>query len=168
MITTRTLALPLLLALGATTAHAQDLGQHGDWIVTKGSEAGKPLCYMSAAPQTSKGNYTKRGKVYAIITHRPAEQSIGVVSFQAGYPLKKDASVSVSIDAKKTFNLFTQGEFAWTREAGDDQALIKAMRAGNKMVVKGTSARGTLTTDSYSLKGFTAALKATNKACGVK
>ena len=33
---------------------------------------------------------------------------------------------------------------------------------------QGTSSRGTQTTDTYSLKGFTAAYKAINTACGVK
>lgn len=154
--------------IAATPSHAKVLGEHGDWVATQTSEANKPLCYMSSAPQTSKGKYTKRGDVYAIITHRPAEKSIGVVSFQAGYTLKKDAPVTVTIDAKKTFELFSQGEFAWTMEAADDKALVKAMRAGSKMVVKGTSGRGTLTTDSYSLSGFSAALKSINKACGVR
>lgn len=152
----------------ASPAHANVLGEHGDWVATQLSEAKKPLCYMSAAPQTSKGKYKKRGDVYAIITHRPAEKSFGVVSFQAGYTLKKDAPVTVTIDTKKTFKLFSQGEFAWTTEASDDKALVKAMRSGGKMVVKGTSSRGTLTTDSYSLSGFSAALKSINKACGVQ
>lgn len=164
----RTLAVSLLLSLVAPLAHAEVLGEFGDWVAFHGTEAGKPLCYISAEPQKSQGKYTKRGQVYAIVTHRPAEKSVGVVSFQAGYTLKKDAPVRVTIDGKSKFSLFTQGGFAWTREAGDDKALIKAMRAGGKMVVKGTSSRGTLTTDTYSLKGISAALKAINKACGVQ
>jgi hypothetical protein len=36
------------------------------------------------------------------------------------------------------------------------------------MTVVGTSARGTKTTDSYSLAGTGAALEAINKACGVR
>ena len=36
------------------------------------------------------------------------------------------------------------------------------------MIVRGTSARGTLTADTYSLGGFTAGHEAINKACGVK
>ena len=148
-------------------AFAKTIGEHGDWIATKVTEGGKPLCYMSSAPTKSEGKYKKRGAIYATITHRPAEKSTGVVSFQAGYTLKKDAPVTVTIDGKKTFKLFSQGEFAWTTEGSDDQAMVKAMRAGSKLVVKGTSARGTLTTDRYSLSGFSAALKAINKACGI-
>ena len=36
------------------------------------------------------------------------------------------------------------------------------------MVVKGISSAGTKTTDTYSLKGFTAAHAAINSACGRK
>jgi hypothetical protein len=39
------------------------------------------------------------------------------------------------------------------------------MKRGNELVFKGTSARGTLTTDSYSLRGVTAAMKALDAAC---
>ena len=162
-------ALVVFSALAcAQPALAEDLGTFGDWVGFKGSEAGKPLCYLSAEPQKSTGDYTKRGPVYAIITHRPAEKSIGVVSFQAGYTLKDSDPVSVTIDAKTSFSLFAAGEFAWTREAADDKALVAAMRAGSVLVVKGTSARGTATTDTYSLSGFTAAMKAIDTACGVK
>jgi hypothetical protein len=65
----------------------------------------------------------------------------------------------------QSFALFGQGEQAWTRDGNGDAQLVKAMRAGATMVVKGTSARGTLTTDTYSLKGVSAALDAIDKAC---
>lgn len=152
----------------ANPAQAEVLGEHNDWVATQGSEAGKPLCYISAEPQKAEGDYSKRGLTYAIVTHRPAEKSVGVVSFQQGYSLDKAKAVTVTIDGKTTFSLFAQDEFAWTRETADDKALVKAMRGGSTMVVKGTSARGTLTTDTYSLSGFTAAITAINKACGVR
>jgi len=41
------------------------------------------------------------------------------------------------------------------------------MRRGGTLVVKGTSSRGTDTTDRYSLMGFTAAHNAISQACGV-
>ena len=53
-------------------------------------------------------------------------------------------------------------------EEGADAKLVQSMIRGADMVVQGTSSRGTLTTDTYSLKGFTAAYKAINKACKVK
>lgn len=163
-----TAALATLAILTARPAPAAVIAQHGDWIAAKETENGKPACVMSAEPQKSQGNYSKRGPVYAIVAHRPAEKRIGEVSIQAGYTYKKGAPVTLTIDGKNTFKLFTQGEYAWTYEAADDRKLVAAMRAGSTMVVKGTSSRGTLTTDTYSLKGFTAALNAINASCGVK
>jgi invasion protein IalB len=152
----------------AASAEANVLGEFGAWVATQVSESGKPVCYISTRPTKDEGDYTKRGDIFAIVTHRPAEKSIGVVSFRAGYPIKSDVPVTVSIDDKTNFSLFSQGEYAWTRESGDDKALVGAMRAGIHMVVKGTSQRGTLTTDTYDLTGFSAAMDAINKACGVQ
>ena len=42
---------------------------------------------------------------------------------------------------------------------------MRNMRAGANMIVRGKSWRGTNTKDTYSLLGFTAALRAINKAC---
>ena len=75
--------------------------------------------------------------------------------------------MEVEIDGTK-FEMFTNNDTAWSRDAQGDAALVKAMRAGQTMIVRGTSARGTLTADTYSLGGFTAGHEAINKACGVK
>jgi hypothetical protein len=68
------------------------------------------------------------------------------------------------IDGKQ-FSLFTDDDTAWGGDARTDSALVTAMKAGTSMTVRGTSARGTLTTDTYSLAGFTAAHAAIDKAC---
>ena len=69
-------------------------------------------------------------------------------------------------DVKK--KLFTQDDAAWAADKETDQELVQAMIRGHSMVVKGTSSRGTATTDSYSLLGFTKAHKAINTACPSK
>ncbi|WP_246200958.1 invasion associated locus B family protein [Azospirillum brasilense] len=70
----------------------------------------------------------------------------------------------------KSFKLFTDGETAWARDADTDKAVTAAMRdaKGKSMVVKGVSARGTKTTDTYGTDGFAQAYDAINQACGVK
>lgn len=98
-------------------------------------------------------------------THRPGEKVFGEISVEAGYTYKPGSEVEVTIDGQ-TFKLFTQGGNAWAYDEKADQALVNAMRAGQQMVVKGTSTRGTLTTDTYSLTGFTAAMQSIDKACG--
>ena len=64
--------------------------------------------------------------------------------------------------------MFTDGDTAWNRGPLDDTKMVKAMRAGIKMTVKGTSSRGTKTTDVFSLKGFSKAYAMMNKKCGIK
>jgi hypothetical protein len=46
--------------------------------------------------------------------------------------------------------------------------IVAAMRTAETMVVKGTSAHGTATTDTFSLKGMDTAYMAISKACGVE
>ncbi len=142
------------------------IGDYGDWSAFEFSEDGNPACYISSEPTKATGDYEKRGDVFAIVTHRPAEKRIGEVSIIAGYSSKKDSAVAVAIGTQG-FELFTQDDGAWALDAATDKKLVQAMRKGNRMVVKGTSSRGTLTTDTYSLKGFTKAYRAIGKACGL-
>ena len=133
----------------------------------KGQGKGKKFCYMGSPPAKSQGEYSRRGDVHILITHWPAEGTVNVVSVVAGYSYKKGSAVTVVIDGKTAFKLFTDGGQAFANTAADDTALVKAMRAGKSMVIFGMSGRGTETTDTYSLKGFSKAHNAISKACGV-
>ncbi len=159
----------LVFALAAQPSRAQGIkriGDYGNWSSFQFSEDGNLACYMSSEPKKAKGKYKKRGDVFAIVTHRPAEKRLGEVSVIAGYSHKKDSWVEVKIGAQ-TFQLFTQDDGAWAPDAETDKELVRAMRKGRTMVVTGTSTRGTLTTDTYSLSGFTKAYQAINTACGL-
>jgi invasion protein IalB len=170
---TRQAAKPLLipaavLALGVWGAHAEtkEIGHFKDWTAFVDGAGAKKICFIGSSPKKAEGKYTARGATYVLITHRPAEKTVGEVSVEAGYTYKDGSEVVAEVDGKP-FKLFTQDGNAWTHNAQADKVLVQAMRAGSKLVVKGTSSRGTLTTDTYSLAGFTAAYDAINKACGV-
>lgn len=156
-----------MAVLAAAAANAQEaLGAFDDWTAFTDKSSGKQICYVGSKPKKSEGNYTKRGDAYVLVTHRPADKVTGEVSFEAGYTFKSDSAPVVTIGGR-TFTLFSKGSNAWANDAAADRALVAAMKAGAEMVVKGTSSRGTLTTDTYSLSGFTAAYTAIGKACGV-
>ena len=89
------------------------------------------------------------------------------MSISNGYAFKPDSQVSVSVDGK-AFRLFTQGEMAWTKDQSMDDAVTAALQQGALMVVRGVSARGTETMDTYSLKGSVAAYQAVVKECEKK
>ena len=121
---------------------------------------------MVTQPTKAEGNYSKRGDIFALVTHRPGESTKNVFSYITGYTYKKDSDVTVNVN-NKNFTLFTQKDMAWTPSQDEDNRLAEAIRKGSKMVVKGTSARGTLTTDTISLKGSGNAHDAISKECGV-
>ncbi|HVX73439.1 MAG: invasion associated locus B family protein [Devosia sp.] len=56
-------------------------------------------------------------------------------------------------------------EAAWLASMDDEPGFVAALKKGSKLVVHGTSSRGTKTTDTYSLSGVTAAMDAIDKAC---
>ena len=161
------ISVSVVLALPALAQEAKLIDSFGDWEAYRESVGGKAVCYIGSHPKKARGKYKSRGEVYVLVTHRPAEKSFGVVSFKAGYIYEKASEVDVSI-GETTFKLFTDAGHAFAYDDKTDKALIKAMTRGARMVIRGTSSRGTLTTDTYSLKGFTAALKAISKACKVK
>lgn len=152
-----------------STAHAEDprlLGTYGNWLAYTFTENGGKVCYMASQPTSAKGNYSNRGDIFALVTHRPDENKKNVFSYITGYTYQQDSEVQVQIGSKK-FTLFTQDEIAWTPDDVTDNALAEAIRSGSSMVVSGTSSRGTQTKDTFSLKGSGSAHDAINKECGV-
>ncbi len=141
------------------------IGTYGDWSAYTFKENGNKVCYMASQPKTDVGNYTRRGDIFALVTHRPAEKTKDVFSYIAGYPYKADSEVKITASGR-TFKLFTQDETAWTPDPESDRSLSNAIRQGSKMVVKGKSKRGTETTDTYSLSGSGKAYAAISKECG--
>ncbi len=162
--------LTVFLVFGtAAAARAADkvLGLFGDWGAQTFTEGKNTGCSIWSQPTKDKGDYSKRGPIYAYVTHRPWDKRLNEVSISTGYTYKKDSTVQVLIGGQK-FTLFTDGETAWSRSAKDDKALVDAMRRGSSMTVTGVSSRGTQTVDTYSLTGFTKAFETIGKACNVK
>ncbi len=157
----------LFFVSSAQASEPRLIATHGDWSAYVFTENGNKVCYMASQPKKAEGNYTRRGEIFALITHRPAEGTKNVFSYIAGYPYKAGSDVSVKIGSKK-FTLFTQDETAWTPDSETDAALAQAIRAGSSMIVNGTSGRGTLTTDTFGLRGSGKAHDAISKECGVK
>ena len=164
-----TMILAALCVVTVSSAMASEpklIGTYGDWAAYSYMENGKKVCYMASQPKTAVGNYTRRGDIFALITHRPAENTKNVFSYMTGYSYKSDSSVKIDIGGRK-FNLFTQGDTAWAADAGADNALTAAIKGGSSMIVKGTSSRGTLTTDSFGLSGSSKAYNKISQECGV-
>lgn len=158
----------LLLGLaGQAQAQTPELiGNYGDWSAYSFTENGGKVCYMVSQPTKAEGNYSRRGDIFALVTHRPGQNTKNVFSYITGYTYKKDSDVTVEVNGNR-HSLFTEKDMAWTPDQASDNRITDDIRRGSRMVVKGTSSRGTLTTDTFSLKGSGAAHDAISKACGV-
>lgn len=157
----------LALAVTGSAAMAQTVipgGENGDWKAYTFTKGDSTVCYMASAPTKSVGDYSKRDPAFVLVTNDPTTGGRGEVSFVAGYSYKPETSVTVAIGGA-TFELFTAGDKAWTQGPEDDRAIVDAMINGADMIVKGQSSRGTETTDTYSLIGFTATKKLIDKTC---
>ena len=152
----------------ANAADRQLLGTFGDWTAYKMKENGASLCYMASTPQKSEGKYKKRGEIFLIVAHRPKEKAFNVLSLTAGYNYKKNSTAKIQIDKEPAVELFTHEDTAWATDSKIDSKLYALMKAGDKAVVTGKSSLGNTTIDTFSLKGFTRAANAIDKACGKK
>ena len=141
------------------------MGESRDWEAYRTDVGDKRTCFATSIPKSSKGDYKERGTVRIYVTHGPAQNITNEVSVKAGYNYKQQSIVKFNVDGKN-FNMFTYEDGAWAETPELEAKIVSAMKAGNKLLVSGTSSRGTDTEDTYSLFGFTAALKLIDKACG--
>ena len=61
--------------------------------------------------------------------------------------------------------MYTQNDGAWIKNAAEENKLIESLRKGADVVVKGESAKGTKTSDTYALKGLAQALDRVGQEC---
>ncbi|MEM7524288.1 MAG: invasion associated locus B family protein [Pseudomonadota bacterium] len=141
-----------------------------DWSIFKQGAGASRQCWIVSQPVTKTADRggnpvsVKRGDIFLMVSVRPGEQVKNEVSYVSGYPFKPGGSVTMTIGGSK-FELFTEGEGAWTDSADSDDKLVAAMRRGANAVLTGQSSRGTQTTDTFSLLGFTAALNEARTLC---
>ena len=137
-----------------------------DWGAYRYNDNGVRVCFISSAPKKSAGKYdpANRGETRVFVSHGPGKAERNVVQVIAGYNYKKQSDVTVKIDKRK-FTLFTIEDRAYAESEEDDDAMITAMKRGTKMSIVGTSSRGTVTTDTYSLSGFTRTKSIIDKTC---
>ena len=160
----------LLIAAATAIAPAQaatSIGTFKQWGAYTSSESGK-MCFVASQPQSSKYQPDKvasRDPVFFMITSIPAKNIRNEASTIIGYPFAENVKVTVEIDGASQFTMFTDKDSAWIENPAQETDLIAAMQKGNRMTVVGKSRRGTVTTDTYSLSGISAALDAIAKEC---
>lgn len=149
----------MILALSVTPTFAQEvklLQKYNKWAAYI-SEGSPKVCFAVSQPENSTPKNVRRGPIYFYVSHYPGDKVEGEISVKMGYPFPPGGKVTVTIGNDK-FELFTKDEGAFVEKAEDEAKLVAALKAGNSMTIQGRSARGTNTSDSYSLSGTTDAL----------
>lgn len=142
------------------------IGQFGTWGAYSATPNGKKVCFALAKPSSSKTNPPNRPRdpAYAFVSTRPAEKVNNEVSVMIGYALKPGSESTVEVGGA-SFAMYTQGDGLWIKNAAEEERMVEAMRKSADLVVKGVSAKGTETTDTFSLKGLAQALDKIAQDC---
>jgi invasion protein IalB len=153
-------------AAPAGVAEPTLLGRYGDWGAYSATPAGAKVCFALATPKATKTEPAgrKRDPSYLFVSSRPAENVKNEVSVVIGYPFKTSSDATAEIGAAK-FAMYTQNDGAWIKNVAEEARMVDAMRKGADVTVKGTSGRGTTSTDEYSLKGLAQALDKIEQEC---
>jgi len=152
----------------ATHSHAthetgpKKIGQYGDWIAATHQEAGQTVCYAFTRASSSTPSMSGRGEVVLTVAERPSGRD--AVAISAGFAYPANASVTVQVD-QSSFDFYTAQRSAFAR---DGHAAAMAFERGARAIAKSPAPRHGDVTDTFSLRGFTAAYQAINKACPAK
>ena len=142
------------------------IGQFGTWGAYTATPNGKKVCFALAKPASSKTNPPNRPRdpAYAFVSTRPAEKVSNEVSVMIGYTLKPGSESTLEVGGA-SFSMYTQGDGLWIKNAAEEERMVEAMRKSADATVKGVSAKGTETTDTFSLKGLSQALDKIAQDC---
>jgi hypothetical protein len=165
-----------LFALSAGAAAAQEestnrVGANTDWSVFV--EGDPKECWAVSQPKetvnTRDGRVVavRRGDILLFVTYRPSDGDRGEIAFTGGYPFAGDSTVSLDVGGTK-FDLTpdpANAEWAYPASPEEDARIVTALKAGAQAILVGRSSRGTTTTDTFSLLGFTASVEDAAQRC---
>jgi hypothetical protein len=142
------------------------IGQFGSWGAYTAAPNGKKVCFALAKPTSSKTNPPNRPRdpAYAFVSSRPSEKVFNEVSIMIGYALKPGVDSTLDVGGA-SYAMYAQGDGLWIKNAAEEERMVEAMRRAPDAVVKGISAKGTETIDTFSLKGLAQALDRTGQEC---
>lgn len=135
---------------------------YGDWTASLAQGKVK-TCYALARPK-SRSPDGKHDQAYVFIADRPAEKVRNEVSIVMGFPIKEGSAAKAKA-GRSSFDLVAVSNAFFTKDPGDDQHFVDAMKHGGTLTVKASPLKGPAVTDSYALDGFKQALERVQKEC---
>lgn len=140
-------------------------GKFSDWTVyTRGSGRAK-TCYAVSRPTTKSPADVRHGDIFFLVSNWANGDATEQPSLMTGFELKTARSPKARVGSTSV-TMYGAANEAFIAETSDERKLVKQMRAGANMTVEAISARGTVVSYNFSLKGITAALRRTKALCG--
>ncbi len=154
----------------AQPGQPRELSRSGAWIAYAVDDAQRGRsCYVLGTPQSADPPVgPNRTATNLFITHRPRQNVRNEIAVVIGYPFRGNAAARLEIVAaagNQTFQMMTNDRSAFVQNPAQEAQIVTAMRGGRELVIRGTSQRGTATTDRYSLTGISAALDRIAQEC---
>ena len=162
------MGLSLAMALPAAAEPANLLGVFGNWTAYSAGSGSSLTCFALSKPRATRPATAKRGPIYLMVSDWPSRKVKGEAQIVYGYQGNEKGAAALGVGGDKfTFFIRNSGKegSAWLQQLGDNDKLITSMQEHVSAVASGVSARGTKTSDTYSLSGFKDALDKANAAC---
>ena len=155
----------ILISFSARSAEdLKSIGKFKDWETFTVTESDNKICFAQSIPILRAPKKFERNPSRLFITFRPSKDIKDEVSATSGYTFQKEKIVKAKT-GKKTYDFFSQEEFAWILDTEEEQRFIKAMKKASRVMIIGRTEKGKQTIDHYSLMGFTKAYDAAKKNC---
>lgn len=145
-----------------TASAPKEIGTFGDWIAATHGDGPQMVCYALTRAQNSVPKLPSRGEVVLTVSERPTVRD--TVAIEAGFDYPPKATVSVQV-AQTGLDFYTRGSNAYAR---DSKAAVTAFQRGDSAIARSPGPHKEQVTDTFSLKGFSAAYAAVAKACPEK
>ena len=155
----------ILISFSARSAEdLKSIGKFKDWETFTVTENSNKICFTQSIPILRAPKKFERNPSRLFITFRPSENIKDEVSATSGYTFQKEKIVKAKT-GKKTYDFFSQEEFAWILDTEEEQKFIKAMKKASRVMIIGRTEKGKQTIDHYSLMGFTKSYNTAKKNC---
>jgi hypothetical protein len=162
-----------VLLAGVTPVMAEEptlLGGFKSWFGYSLGNGDSKVCYALSKPTTQEPKKAKRDPAFFLINDWPGRKAKAEPEIVPGYQYKDGSTVTVEVGSDK-FTFFTKNDggsgAAWVLAQADEERLVDSMKSNVAASVTGTSKRGTMTHDTYSLAGFGDALDKIDQTCGM-
>ena len=155
----------IIILIFFTVGSAENLesvGKFKDWETFTITESDKKICFAQSIPILRAPKKFERNPSRFFISFRPAEDVKDEVSVTSGYTFQKEKIVKAKT-GKKSFDFFSQENFAWIQDIEEEQKFIKAMKKASRVMIIGRTNKGKQTIDHYSLMGFSKAYNTAKK-----